>query len=269
MIQLLPEQVEALYEVHQASGQAGTQAVIIGAIAYRVWIPDDYRMTEDLDFAIALDLDELSRLTSPLEAKGWRRDSRREHRWFSSKGVRVDLLPIGPKARLNKRIVWPVAGTAMSLVGFDYVFGDAVEIEFIPGLKARVIPLPVLTLLKIVSFLDQPHVRVQDIRDIACIMHRYEIDGERRFSDDVLNAEVDYDSAGAYLLGMDLGRLCRSPDDVGVVEVLLRQISDTDHPSFYVLARYSPALQDEDDELVRRQVGALVSGFHRSRQSGS
>jgi hypothetical protein len=39
---------------------------VIGAVAYRVWMRDQYRTTEDVDAAVALDLEELSKLTREL-----------------------------------------------------------------------------------------------------------------------------------------------------------------------------------------------------------
>jgi hypothetical protein len=47
-----------------------------------------------------------------------------------------------------------------------------------PGLVAKVVPLVVLTLLKIVSYLDQPAVRQKDLDDIAAIVEVYADDGE-------------------------------------------------------------------------------------------
>lgn len=58
MIELLPEQVEALRQLKRACQEAGMDAVIIGATAYRVWIDDD-RRTQDVDVAVAVDIDQL------------------------------------------------------------------------------------------------------------------------------------------------------------------------------------------------------------------
>ena len=40
------------------------------------------------------------------------------------------------------------------------------------------------------------------------VMEQYELEGDRRFSDEVFEAGADYESAGAFLLGMDVGWLC-------------------------------------------------------------
>lgn len=39
MTVLLPEQVEALHELHGACRELGIDLVVIGAIAFRVWLP--------------------------------------------------------------------------------------------------------------------------------------------------------------------------------------------------------------------------------------
>jgi nucleotidyltransferase AbiEii toxin of type IV toxin-antitoxin system len=74
MIQLLPEQILALSELQRACQEVDTQAVMVGAMSYRIWVRDQCRTTEDLDFAVALDLDELSRLTDRLQVRGWRQN---------------------------------------------------------------------------------------------------------------------------------------------------------------------------------------------------
>jgi predicted nucleotidyltransferase len=202
--------------------------VVIGAIAYRLWVDDQYRTTEDVDLVVALDLVDLPRLTDPLVAADWRRDPRREHRWISPSRARIDLLPAGARARRDRYVDWPLAETRMSLVGFDHVFQDAVERELAPGLVGKVVPLVVLTLLKIVSYLDQPGVRQKDLDDLTAVLEVYEDDGERRFSDEVLDAGIDYNEAGAYLLGRDLARLCTEQDERDAVERFLHAIPQTD-----------------------------------------
>jgi len=226
MTVLLSEEADALREVHGLCGRLDVDVVVIGAVAYRTWVQDQQRVTEDVDLVVGLDLSDLGRLTDPMLARGWRQDQRREHRWVSPKGARIDLLPAGERARRDRRLDWPLAETRMSLVGFDHVFTDAVERELAAGLKVKVVPLVVLTLLKIVSYLDQPTNRQKDLQDLAALMHVYEQDGERRFSDEVLDAGVEYSEAGAYLLGRDLRKLCAEGDERTIVERFLAAIQD-------------------------------------------
>lgn len=80
----------------------------------------------------------------------------------------------------------------MRLVGYEHVFRDGVECELVPGLKTRIAPLVVLAPVKVVSYLDDPHTRQKDLQDFVTFMRKYEEHGDRRFSDDVLDAGVEY-----------------------------------------------------------------------------
>ena len=102
MTMLLAEQVDAVRQIQNICGRLTVDVVVIGAIAYRVWVDDQYRMTEDVDLVVALDLVDLPRLTEPLIASGWRQDPRREHRWISPCRARIDLLPAGARARRDR-----------------------------------------------------------------------------------------------------------------------------------------------------------------------
>ncbi len=253
MTMLLPEQADAVRQIQDICRRLAVDIVVIGATAYRLWVDDQYRTTEDVDVVVALDLEDLPRLTDPLVAGGWRQDPRREHRWISSSRARIDLLPAGARARRDRYLDWPLAETRMSLVGFDHVFQDAVERELAPGLVGKVVPLVVLALLKIVSYLDQPAVRAKDLDDLARMVEVYEEDGERRFSDEVLDAGVDYSEAGAYLLGRDLARLCTEHDERDVVERFFDAIPQIDEG------------EEQNTRAARfaRQIAALVRGWAR------
>jgi predicted nucleotidyltransferase len=232
MNELLPEQIEALAELQQTAKDRAVEVVLIGAAACRAWVKDEYRMTEDIDLVVGVDLSELPRLTQPLLECGWRKDRRWEQRWISGGGARVDLIPVGGQARREKRLTWPLGETTMSLVGVEHVFRDAVERAMAPGLVVRVVPLVVLALLKIVSYLEEPHVRRKDLSDLAGILDVYEEGGDRRFSHVVLDEGVDYSEAGAYLLGCDLARLCADDDERAVVQRFVDRFSAGSDASF-------------------------------------
>ena len=264
MTALLPEQADALREIQAICGLLTVDVVVIGAVAYRIWVQDEHRATEDVDVVVALDRPELPQLTSPLIARGWRQDQRREHRWFSGNGARVDLLPVGEQARRDRRLAWPLSDTTMSLVGFDHVFSDAVELDLAPGLRGRVVPLVVLALLKMVSYLDQRWERRKDLEDVAAIMHAYEDAGERRFSDEVIEAAVDYAEAGSYLLGRDLDRLCAEPDERDAVERFFRAIAEQGNDAVGIPGWPSYEDQNMREERSARQSSALVRGWASS-----
>ena len=62
----------------------------------------------------------------------------------------------------------------MSLVGFEHVFAEAVDYSPAPDVALKVIPIPVFVLLKIVSYLDNPHHREKDVQDVAALLTHYD-----------------------------------------------------------------------------------------------
>jgi predicted nucleotidyltransferase len=258
---LLPEQADALRDLQRVCGEHHVDMVLIGAIAYRFWLPDEHRMTEDVDVVLALDLDELPQVTDTLLAVGWRQDHHREHRWHAPGGARFDLLPVGPKARREQQIVWPQSESRMTVVGFEHVFVDAVECELATGLRAKVVPLVVLALLKMVSYLDDPHVRRQDLQDLVMILRQYEKTGDRRFSDEVLDSRVEYGEAGAYLLGLDVRMLCATQAEVDHVERFLRTVGDPEFQIPIDVAGIAGLDGPDVDQRSAQQFAACSRGF--------
>lgn len=61
----------------------------------------------DIDFAIALDLDDFANLQNELSTMGWTQDAKREERWRSKAGALLDLIPAGNRLRESKRFTWP------------------------------------------------------------------------------------------------------------------------------------------------------------------
>ena len=264
MIELLPEQVEALRQLKRACQEAGVDAVVIGAMAYRVWIDDD-RRTQDVDVAITLDIDQIESLTDRLQTAKWTQDPRREERWLTQAGARIDLLPIGEQARRTGYVAWPKAEMRMSVAGFEHVFTEAVEKELAPETVMRVAPLHVLALLKIVAYMDNQHGRSKDLEDLGRLMERYELEGDRRFSDEVFEAGLDFESSGAFLLGLDAGRLC-SGSEADIVGNLIAALQD-DRQSESLFARKSL----DEHELGERQkrTEAFAAGFVMGQRQSS
>lgn len=179
-------------------------------------------------------------------------------------GARVDLIPVGGQARREKRLTWPLGETTMSLVGVEHVFRDAVELAMAPGLVVRVVPLVVLALLKIVSYLEEPHVRRKDLSDLAGILDVYEESGDRRFSDVVLDAGVDYSEAGAYLLGCDLARLCADDDERAVVQRFVDRFSAESDASFAADRLFGDA-ETGRGQRFRLEIAAFGRGWSSTR----
>jgi predicted nucleotidyltransferase len=72
----------------------------------------------------------------------------------------------------------------------------------------------------------RPTERERDIRDIGELLKRYELENdERRFTDEIIQRQIAYDSAGAFLLGIDVGRICSNTEQ-HVTEVFVAELND-------------------------------------------
>ena len=125
----------------------------------------------------------------------------------------VDLVPAGPELRRRGATVWPVSQFTMSLAGFDHVFGRAVEMPVPGGLRLRVAPPVITTLLKMSAYVEDRHRRSKDLQDIRVVLRGYEDGTDRLFSDEVFDAQIpDFEFANALLLGLDLRGLATGED---------------------------------------------------------
>jgi predicted nucleotidyltransferase len=238
----------------------GIELVVIGAVAYRVFIPEQ-RYTQDIDLVVALDLDEFGTLEQALMMAGWMQDRNEEQRWFGKHGTRVDLLPAGKTLREARTITWPKSGMKMSLIGFGHVFQDSVEIQFTPDLTLKVVPPSILTLLKVVAYLDDPHRRKKDLADICGMLRLYEFNGDRLFSDQVINANLsDVALANAHLLGIDLGRTCNK-EESRLIELFLERVTNPnnlEYADLFQIGRWSGTGLEETPVVY---INAFASAF--------
>ncbi len=255
--------MDDLIRLKEHCHQFRADLVVIGAIAFLVHFPDELRHTADIDFAVALDLNEFAELEEHLKADGWTRTENLEHRWKSTWGTLLDLIPAGNELRKAKEIIWPESKFAMSLVGFDHVFSRARSVRFTEDLELKVIPPIVLALLKIVAFMDDQNRRAKDLIDIRSLMKRYETDGGRLFSDVVLDAKLgDFDMANAFLLGFDLVALC-TDDEARIVRNFIACL-DEEKPAWMSFVRSGFGIRAED--TARAQLAAFIKGFETGQQ---
>ena len=259
MPDLTESQIADLRALQKHCQAFGADLVIIGAIAYHIHFPREDRHTRDIDFAVALDLDEFAQLEQRLLADRWIRFTNREHRWRSPHDTILDLLPAGPKLWQAKQVTWPASQFTMSLVGFEHVYSTAQPFQFAPDLILKVISPTALMLLKIVAFLDDQQRRVKDLDDIRGLLAEYEANGDRVFSDVVFDAELeDYELAPAFLMGIDLRALC-TEEEVHVVRAFLDSMKE-DSPAWIAFVRARGVGGHVEDD-ARKQLESFRKGF--------
>jgi predicted nucleotidyltransferase len=263
MPELTESQVTDLRALHKHCQALGADLVIIGAMAYQLHLPKEDRHTGDIDFAVALDLDEFAELEKRLLADHWIQFANREHRWRSPQGTILDLLPAGPKLQEAKQVTWARSQFTMSLVGLDHVFETARPFPLAPDLTLKVIPPTVLMLLKIVAFMDDQQRRIKDLDDIRGLLVLYEADSDRVFSDVVIDAELeDFGLAPAFLMGLDLRTLCND-EEVQIVHAFLETTNNEDNPAWMAFVR-ARGVGDHVEEDARNQLETFRRGFDQN-----
>jgi predicted nucleotidyltransferase len=246
----LPDEVEALRALVRTWPNA--EMVVLGAAALRCAMPMSWRTTEDLDLTVAASIEEATAALSQLP--GWSSDPRQEQRWRTPAGVAVDIVPASDEALAKGYIEWPRAGVRMSLLGMRLAFEHAVALRVATELAVRVAPIHVISVLKIIAYLDRPEARAKDLGDLAHIMYGHVgDDSDRRFSVEVPDDLTEYDDVAPYLLGRDVGAVVNPEERRRISDFFTTLDDETRGPGF--LARMSilgpPAWRDPDGVLER------------------
>jgi predicted nucleotidyltransferase len=246
----LPDEIEVLRALVRTWPNA--KMVVLGAAALRCSIPMSWRTTEDLDLAVAASIEDATAALSFLP--GWSSDPRQEQRWRTPSGIAVDIVPASDDALARGHIEWPRSGFRMSLLGMRLAFEHAMALSVAADLEVRVAPIHVISVLKMVAYLDRPDVRAKDLGDLAHIMYGYlGDDSDRRFSVEVPDDLTEYEDVAPYLLGRDVGAVV-DPEERRRISAFVNTIDDEARGPG-LLARISilgpPAWRDPDAVLER------------------
>ncbi len=240
--------------------------IIIGALVPTVLIdfkqknPSSYgsRTTRDVDCAVRINnWSEYNRLKQDMLANGFEeRNGIPEHRLFFRE-TPVDIIPCGGFIQ-NDMLYWPKSNHRMKMSGFSEFFN---KVEFVNIRKNKSIPfatLPLTVFLKIHAFFDRKEIG--DLEDIFYILMHYEEVkiSERRF-DIVGQKELEYETAGAFLLGQDLQKSIPSKL-IKNLEPFWEMFNEPENPPVQEIAKITSQKPKEIISLV----SALKKGLGES-----
>jgi predicted nucleotidyltransferase len=106
--------------------------------------------------------------------------------------------------------------------------------------------------------MDDPHGRSKDLEDLGRLMEQYELEGERRFGEEVFEAGADFESTGAFLLRLDVGRLCTG-GEAKIVGNLIAALQDDSQLAQRLLRR--GRVEESVIEERQRRIEAFAAGF--------
>ncbi len=264
-----PKTIPALETLARVLTEDNRDFVLIGATVPIVLIDLEQvggfsgRETRDVDAVTSVgSWEDFDRLRRRLFETGFRQGST-AHELLFGEDVIVDLIPYGPGIVRDNRLEWRETGRVMSTLGIEEAFASAVRVEVAPGLSLPVVPVPALVLLKIVAYQDRPEERARDLGDMVYCFEHYEesVEESRRFDLVGVEAEgqpVEFEEAGAYLLGVEVAKLAR-PSSLVAVHQFLDVITDEfARPIVQILREEGRIL---DNEGRRRELFRLFRVF--------
>lgn len=192
------------------------------------------RQTNDADAVVQVEtLEDFERVKRVLELKpyGFRRTGK-PFRMERGAG-RVDVLPYSETLAPGGLLHIPPS-TPYNMLGFDKVQRAQTRVTIDSGRTAPLVTIPLYVLLKIVAYSDR-----HEARDPAGVLHcllSYEEDSDRLYGVEHEGVLVDFDVAGAYLLGLD-GRALVDLPLAKAIGSILTELSDPESPLAFQTAR--------------------------------
>ncbi len=226
----------------QAGAQAqGVEPLLVGAAARDLLLVHVHgqrvrRATKDVDFAVALaSWEAFEQLQARLVREhGFVDDpSQKQRLKFTAEGdgagTTIDLVPFGGDLQVNRRaLLWPPEmDVYMTVSGFEEALGSAQLVELAEGLQVKVASLAGLTILKLFAWGDRRLRDNKDAVDLQTLMRSYGEAGnfDRMTDPDLaldryLELGGDEEKTGAWLLGIDCGRLASAETADGLQSLL-------------------------------------------------
>ena len=268
---------ETVREVCSAAEKLKINVVLVGALMaqYTLELGSDYpkfRGTNDADFGVSVrDWESFKKLHEELLARDFKANPKIEHRLHRG-ATMVDLIPYGSQIAPDGKLTWPESGFEMTVTGFDEVCAAARKADQSNDPSLPVITVPGFVLLKIIAFLDRrarhdPKHR-DDGKDIEYWLRNFAsgTDDARRFdwAGQSGLAHEDYETAGAVLLGVEVGKLA-SPEAAVYVDRFMKESEDLYSPFMDALAA---GQHEEAADKKRRDGLALLAAFKKGYAHG-
>ena len=241
-----PQALRSLREV--ADSMAPAAVVVVGAAALLHHRPGRFRITLDIDLAVAVD-PRGDRLPD-----GWTRAQPPRQRWSDRDGRPIDIVPATPHCLERGFVEWQ-DGTRMSLIGFDLVMRDSVPLSADGPANLRVADLMALSVCKIVAWTDRPGDRQKDLRDLATILETYVEPDHDRFHDEP-DPALEFEARAPFLLGIDLARR-GSSQHAGAVLGFIERMSETDGRVATAFLSEAQSVGNWNDRLFALRFDAL------------
>lgn len=256
---LTREQVDALASL--ATALRPDHWVLIGATAVKLRV-ELARTTADVDCAVATPSQPIS---ERLATAGWEPHQSKVHTWRRGRAS-VDVLQT-TEDDLYMGCVSLCDGVQMSVVGLDLAYRECDRLPLRQGIDIAVPRLPILVLLKMVSWIDRPYDRQRDLGDILAMLEDGLAEDEScRFDSThpVGGAGLDFDGQAPFFVGWQLGQLVETAH-LALAKRFLDMMRGDESVGFAMLLRATSL----GDEARVRRVRAALDAFERGLETGA
>lgn len=134
------------------------------------------------------------------------------------------------------------------------------------GVDVELAALAVLTVSKMVAWLDRPHERTKDLGDLALILDQaLDGDDDRRWDAEhpVFQSGLDHEDQGAFFIGLEVARIAEGAHRAWV-DGFLARAGDPDGEAFAAMVRAARYGGDDPEDRLARRLHAFGLGFARA-----
>jgi len=266
--------IDVLRALKEAADSLNIAFFIVGATARDIILQHCYnviprRMSLDVDIGVKVaDWDQFDKLFKTLLSFPDFTESREKQR-IILKNRPIDIVPFGPIANKEKRVIWPPEHEIfMSVLGFEeaYEYSIVVRLDNDPVLDIHLPTLPGLVIMKLISWDEKYPERRKDAEDILFIMDNYERAGirDRLYESEqplLEDSEFDLKVAGIRLLGRDLAHIADQDTLKKVNEILDNETGEQDRYRLVEhMVRGSREYDDAFEEILNK-IAKLQEGI--------
>lgn len=236
---------------------AGVRYCLIGALVPELLLKTPPpRRTNDADAVVQVEtLEDFERVKSVLELKQYGFTRTREPFRLDRGAGKVDVLPYSETLAPGGLLRIPPSAP-YNMLGFDKLHDAQTRVAIDGRRTVPLVTIPLYVLLKIVAYSDR-----REARDPASVLHCllfYEEDSERLYGVEHEGALVDFDIAGAYLLGLD-GRALVDVSLATAIGPILIELSDSESPlGFHTVREYRGGTSND---RLRSQTARLFRAY--------
>lgn len=257
-------------DLEHAATTASVEVMLTGAFARDLHIVYAHgiaigRMTQDLDFGVAVgSWSDFETLRVDLIGSGrFSPSAHAPHRFIHvATKLPVDVVPFAGVEDESRHIAWPPRGeTRMDAFGLREAFGSSERVRLPGGVLSRVVSLPALAMLKLVTWVDR-HLSAprKDAYDIMLIASNYmECRGHERlfveFEPWTRAPDFDYELCGARMLGHDIRSLLDATGHVRVAAILSEQTAT------HLPGSLPREMNAQHPDRARNLLGAMLKGL--------